>query len=74
MTVTAEGGVKGQKIIGAEVPLLTHPGRGTSFTIFVKAPGENVKFEVTPIEFRVQSVEDPLISAEYETKFNSPKP
>lgn len=74
VTVTAEGGVKDQKIIGAEIPLLTHHGRGTSFTIFVKAPGENIKSEVTPIEFRVQSVDDPLISAEYEARFNGPKP
>ena len=74
VTVTAEGGVKDQLIIGAENPLLTHHGRGTSFTIFVRAPGENIKREVTPIEFRVQSVEDPVVGAEYKTKFNGPKP
>ncbi len=72
--VMAEGGVEGQTIIGAEQPLLTHHGRGTSFTIFVKAPGANVKHEVTPIEFRIQSVEDPSIDAEYDSKFNAPKP
>ena len=74
VTVTAEGGVKDQIILGAEKPLLTHHGRGTSFTIFIKAAGENIKREVTPIEFRVQSVEDPLIAAEYKAKFNGPKP
>jgi cytochrome c oxidase accessory protein FixG len=74
VSVTAEGGVEGQTIIGAEQPLLTHHGRGTSFTIFVKAPGANVKHEVTPIEFRIQSVEDPSVDAEYESKFNAPKP
>ncbi|MBI5439527.1 MAG: cytochrome c oxidase accessory protein CcoG [Nitrosomonadales bacterium] len=74
VTVTAEGGVKDQIIIGAEKPLLAHHGRGTSFTIFVKAPGDNVKNEVTPVAFRVQSVEDPLIAAEYKAKFNGPKP
>ena len=74
VTVTAEGGVKDQVILGAEKPLLTHHGRGTSFTIFVKARRENIKREVTPIEFRVQSVEDPLIAAEYKTRFNCPKP
>ncbi len=72
--VMAEGGVEGQTIIGAEQPLLTHHGRGTSFTIFVKAPGANVKHEVTPIEFRIQSVEDPSVDAEYDSKFNAPKP
>jgi cytochrome c oxidase accessory protein FixG len=71
--VSAEGGVAGQVIIGAENPPLTHHGRGTSFTIFVKAPGASVKEEVTPIEFRVEAVEDPSVSAEYHSKFNGPK-
>jgi cytochrome c oxidase accessory protein FixG len=74
VTVTTEGGVKDQVVIGAEKPLLTHHGRGTSFTVFVRAPGENVKREVTPLEFRIQGVEDPLIAAEYKTRFNGPKP
>jgi len=71
--VTAEGGVPGQVIIGAEEPPMTHHGRGTSFTIFVKAPGANIKEEITPIEFRVEGVEDPTVSAEYTSKFNGPK-
>jgi cytochrome c oxidase accessory protein FixG len=71
--VTATGGVEGQVLIGAEHPMLTHHGRGTSFTIFVKAPSANVKQEVTPIEFRVEGVEDPTIYAEYSSKFNGPK-
>ena len=74
VTVTTEGGVKDQVIVGAEKPLLTRHGRGTSFTIFVKAPGAYIRREVTPIEFRVQSIDDPLIAAEYKTKFNGPKP
>ncbi len=74
VNVTADGGVPGQVIIGAEQPLLTHHGRGTSFTIFVKAPGGNIKQEVMPIKFRIQSVEDPTVSAEYDSKFNAPKP
>ena len=72
--VTAEQGVPGQIIIGAEQPLLTHHGRGTSFTIFVKAPGQNIKKEVTRIEFHIQSTEYPTIEAEYDSKFNGPKP
>ena len=74
VNVTAKGGVAGQVITGAEKPLLTQHGRGTSFTIFVNAPGENIKSEVTPIEFRIQSVDDPNIAAEYSTMFNGPKP
>jgi len=72
--VKAEHGVPGQIIIGAEQPLLTHHGRGTSFTIFVRAPGQNIKKEVTRIEFHIQSTEDPSIEAEYDSKFNAPKP
>jgi polyferredoxin len=72
--VTAEHGVPGQIIIGAEQPLLTHHGRGTSFTIFVRAPGQNIKKEVTRIEFHIRSTEDPSIEAEYHSKFNAPKP
>ena len=74
VAVTAEHGVKDQVIIGAEQPLLTHHGRGTSFTIFVRAPGASVKSEVTSIEFEIRSTEDPRIHAEYKTKFNGPKP
>lgn len=73
VNVTTEGGVGGQVVVGAEKPLLTHHGRDTSFTIFVKAPGENIRQEVTPIEFRVQAVEDPTVAAAYQTKFNGPK-
>ena len=74
VTVSAEGGIKDQAIIGAEKPLLARHSRGTSFTVFVKAPGENIRREVTPIEFRIQSTDDPLVAAEYKTKFNGPKP
>ena len=71
--VSAEGGVPGQAIIGAEEPPMVHPGRATSFTVFVKAPGATIKQEITPIEFKVEAVEDPTVSAEYDTKFNAPK-
>lgn len=73
VTVKAEGGVEGQIVIGAEKPILTHHGRGTSFTIFVKAPGKNIENETTPIKFVVQGVDNPQVKAEYLTKFNGPK-
>lgn len=72
--VSAVGGVEGQVIVGAETPVLTHHGRGTSFTIFVKAPSKGIKAEETPIEFHVQSVEDKNITAQYSSKFMAPKP
>lgn len=71
--VTAQGGVAGQVIIEDENTHLTHHGRGTSFTLFVRASGASVKKEVTPIRFRVESVDDPAIFAEYSAKFNGPK-
>ncbi len=74
VNVSATGGVPGQIIIGAEQPLLTHHGRGTSFTIFVKAPGGSIAQEVTPIQFHIQSMEDPTVTAQYDSKFNAPKP
>jgi len=69
--VSAEGGVAGQVIIGAENPV-THHGRSTSFTIFVKAPGQNIKKDVVPIQFRIESSEDPNVFAEYTSKFYGP--
>lgn len=73
VNVTATGGVEGQVLIGAEAPRLTHQGRGTSFTIFVKAPRKSVKQEVTPIHFKVEGVDDPSVFAEYTSNFNGPK-
>jgi polyferredoxin len=73
VTVRAEGGIKGQALIGAEEPKLVTHGRATSFTIFVKAPAENIQKEVTNIEFYVTNAEDPTMEAEYTTKFTAPE-
>ncbi|GAB1231855.1 cytochrome c oxidase accessory protein CcoG [Ferrigenium sp. UT5] len=70
--VSAEGGVAGQLIIGAENQPITHHGRGTSFTIFVKAPAKSITKDVVPIQFRVESAEDPNVFAEYTSKFYGP--
>lgn len=71
--VATEGGIAGQEVVGGDVPQLVHHGKATSFTIFVRAPEENIKKEVTEIEFRVENTEDPNMSAEYTTMFNAPK-
>jgi cytochrome c oxidase accessory protein FixG len=71
--VGVDGGVKGQVVIGAEQPKLLAHGKSTTFTIFVKAPGENALKDVTKIEFSVENVEDPSMRAEYTTIFNAPK-
>ncbi len=70
--VTAEGGVKDQVVIGAEHNPITHHGRGTTFTVFVKAPSANIKKDVVPIQFRVENVDDPNVFAEYTSKFYGP--
>lgn len=72
--ISAEGGIKGQIIVDADQKQLVTHGKATAFTVFVKAPGENVHQEVTKLQFRVENVEDPTMAAEYNTMFNGPKP
>ena len=71
--VSAEGGVADQVIIGAEKQPLARHGKSTTFTIFVKAPAKSLGKDVVPIQFRVESVEDPNVFAEYTSKFYGPK-
>ena len=70
--VTATEGVADQVIIGVEHNPITHHGRNTSFTVFVKAPVKNIAQDAAPIKFRVESVEDPSVYAEYVSKFYGP--
>lgn len=71
--ISTEGGVKGQILVDADKPQLIRHGKASGFTVFVKAPGDNVLDEVTKIEFRVENTEDPNMTAEYNTVFNGPK-
>ena len=71
--ISAEGGVKGQVIVDADQMQLIHHGKASGFTVFVKAPEASINNEVTPIQFRVENVEDPTMAAEYNTMFNGPK-
>lgn len=71
--VRAEGGIKGQSIVDADQLQLVHHGKAASFTVFVKAPEENISQEVTPIKFFVENAEDPNMVADYTTMFNGPK-
>lgn len=71
--ISAEGGVKGQILIDADKPQMIRHGKASGFTVFVKAPEENVKNEVTKLQFRVENTEDPTMAAEYNTVFNGPK-
>ncbi len=71
--ISAEGGIKGQILVDADKPQLIHHGKASGFTVFVKAPEENINGEVTKLQFRVENTEDPTMAAEYNTVFNGPK-
>lgn len=70
--VTAEGGIKNQLVIGSEKLIFVPHERSASFTVFVKAPSENIAKAVTPISFHVESLDDPAITANFNTLFNGP--
>ncbi len=72
--VSAEGGIKNQIIVDADQKQLVTHGRASSFTVFVKAPEQNIHEEVTKLQFRVENVDEPTMAAEYTTMFNGPKP
>lgn len=72
--VSVEGGIKNQQIILGDSQQLALHGKSSSFTVFVKAREENVKAEVTKLQFRVENQDDPTMAAEYNTVFNGPKP
>jgi cytochrome c oxidase accessory protein FixG len=73
-SVTAEGGVAEQVILGVDQPLVAHHGKETAYTIFIRAPERSLRREITPVEFRVHNIADPGMAAEYGTVFNGPKP
>lgn len=70
--ISAEGGIKDQLIIGSEKSIFVPHERGASFTVFVKAPSENITKGVTPLSFHVQCIEYPTMSASYNTLFSGP--
>ncbi len=71
--LVAEGGVKGQIIVDGDMQQQIHHGRASRFTVFVKAPEENITQESTPLVFRVENTQDPNMKAEYTTFFSGPK-
>lgn len=71
--ISAEGGIKGQILVDADKPQLIRHGKASGFTVFVKAPAENINSDVTKLQFRVENTEDPTMAAEYNTVFNGPK-
>ena len=73
VSFSATSNMKEQSIEGAETPLLVNHGKLTEYTIFIEVPEKYVTKEITPIDFKVQSTEDPTIKATYRTVFNGPK-
>lgn len=74
VTFSASSPMKSQSIIGADTPLFLKHGRVSQYTIFIKAPDEELSKEITDIEFKVENTEDPKMQAKYRTVFNGPQP
>jgi cytochrome c oxidase accessory protein FixG len=74
VSVTTEGGLANQIVMGADQPLVAHHGKETTYTLFVRVPERSLRGEITPLEFRVHNTADPSMAAEYKTVFNGPKP
>ena len=70
--VTATG-IPGLELKGVDKPLYARKGGDTSYTLYIKAPMENIKAERTPIIFKAQGIEDPKMVATYESMFFAPK-
>lgn len=72
VSFAATTGMAGQVVMGTETPLLVRHGKINEYTIFIKVPEKYVANEITPISFKVQSMEDQTIQASYKTVFNGP--
>lgn len=64
--------IEESSMVGMDGTVLMSQGRSAFFTVFVKASERHVRREVTPITFRVESVDDAGIAADYNTQFNGP--
>jgi polyferredoxin len=73
ISFSATSDMKEQSVLGVEAPLLIKHGKVNEYTIFIKVPEKYVSKEITHIDFKVQSTEDPTIQAKYRTVFNGPK-
>lgn len=66
-------GAPGQRLIGADTPLLAHHGKSSSYTVYVRVPHENLSSDATPIEFRVESLGQEINYVTYQSVFMSPR-
>lgn len=72
LKIDIKAGSAGQRIVGVDdLPIARH-GRGSSFTVFVRAPAENLAGDTSSIIFRVSNIEDSAVFAEYESQFYAP--
>ncbi len=70
--ISAEG-PEGMRLVGAEQPVALKPGRVTSHTLFVRIPRERLQAERIPLIIRVETLEEPKVSVEYESMFFGPR-
>jgi len=72
VTLSATG-VPGQQLVGAEAPLLARRSGITAITVYVRVPRDKLPSEPTPVEFKLQSVENSEDTAEYKSVFVPPR-
>lgn len=72
--IRLEQGVEGQEILNPIPTYKAKAKKGSSYTVFIKAPKQNIKKDVTAITFIVENIKDNKINARYETKFSAPAP
>jgi len=71
--ITVSEGVIGHVLIGEDQTISIPKQKARVVTMFVRAPIENIVSEVSPITFQIQSIDQPEITVERQTNFNSPK-
>ena len=66
-------GPKGIILHGSSAPFIIQHSKITPVTLFARVPRKNLQAESTPIRFRVESPDNPELSAERESVFLGPK-
>jgi len=61
------------QLIGAEKPLAIPMGHVSAYTVFLRIPANKLGQERIPITLRIQSIEQPKFSTEYQSMFFGPE-
>ena len=59
--------------VGTERVMAAPHGKVSSYTVFLRIPGENLQAERIPVTIRAQDTDKPEVFAEYESMFFGPK-